>query len=205
MTDATRALGYLVTLPSPPLTKANTSHYALHAADDDNDQIYEQWIALLQDRSASPSDNSFFRGAIPHCFHHLGFYGGAVGFDMFDYSACVTSVWEFAAMWKLGFLGADYAAASQAGGGSVSKPNVALTKTQHQSLVDVARKIFPSATLVFSNDSNPEEGWTRPVLEVDTGIDDLEKLNELEEKFYMEVESHEGLIAALRSTTVSII
>jgi len=40
------------------------------------------------------------------------------------------------------------------------------------------------------------------LLRVETGINDLDKLDELEQKFYEEVERQETLISALNSTTV---
>jgi hypothetical protein len=69
-------------------------------------------------------------------------------------------------------------------------------------LADAVLRIFPGAKISLATQTDDEEGWSRPLLEVETGIDDSQKLNDLEQKFYEEVESHETLTAALKSMTV---
>jgi hypothetical protein len=69
-------------------------------------------------------------------------------------------------------------------------------------LATAVYKIFPKATITQSIQTDNEEGWSRPLLTVETGIEDPQRLSELEYKFYEEVESHESLTAALNEITV---
>jgi hypothetical protein len=69
-------------------------------------------------------------------------------------------------------------------------------------LISGVRTVFPNAKISLSTQTDEEEGWSRPLLNVETGVDDPDELSKLEEKFYVEVENHETLIAALKTTTV---
>lgn len=83
-----------------------------------------------------------------------------------------------------------------------ASPCVERSSLQEEALVDAVRRIFPDAKVSRSVQSDQEEGWSRPLIRVETGIDDFEKLYELEQKFYEEVERHETLISALNLVTV---
>jgi hypothetical protein len=78
----------------------------------------------------------------------------------------------------------------------------AVIQTRQTALISAVRSIFPSAKISVSSHSDEEEGWTRPLVQVETGITDPERLSALEEKFYQYVDLHETLKAALDSTTV---
>jgi hypothetical protein len=78
----------------------------------------------------------------------------------------------------------------------------AVSQTRQTALISAVRSIFSNAKISVSSHSDEEEGWTRPLLQVETGITDSEKLSALEEKFYQYVDLHETLKAALDSTTV---
>ncbi|MGO9515233.1 MAG: hypothetical protein ACLP2F_16560 [Steroidobacteraceae bacterium] len=82
-----------------------------------------------------------------------------------------------------------------------SSPSIS-TGLREEALIKAVRRIFPNAKVSISNQIDYEEGWTRPLLRVETGINDLDKLDELEQKFYEEVERQETLVSALNATTV---
>jgi hypothetical protein len=66
----------------------------------------------------------------------------------------------------------------------------------------IARE-FGSASVSVTKHVDPEEGWEKLVMNVDTGISDFDCRLELEDRFYENVASHESLIDALRHYIVS--
>lgn len=81
-------------------------------------------------------------------------------------------------------------------------PSAAVNQSRQEALIAAVRSIFANAKISVTSHADEEEGWTRPLLQIDTGIGDPDKLDELEQKFYDFVERHETLTAALQSTTV---
>jgi hypothetical protein len=105
--------------------------------------------------------------------------------------------------WDVDLGRAIYPAAVPASSPAMAAPTVqSNSAVQLERLRSAVLGIFPKATMELSTHSDVEEGWTRPLLTVETGIDDPELLSELEYEFYEKVENHETLTAALNETTV---
>lgn len=81
-------------------------------------------------------------------------------------------------------------------------PSASVAKAHESALISTVKRIFANAKITVSTHSDEDEGWTRPLIEVETGISDPDQLIALEYKFYEEVENHESLKAALDTTTV---
>jgi hypothetical protein len=63
-------------------------------------------------------------------------------------------------------------------------------------------RIFEGATIGSKAHVDPEEGWSRRMLVVHTGIADLESRMAVEDRFYAFVAEHQPLTDALREITV---
>jgi hypothetical protein len=73
----------------------------------------------------------------------------------------------------------------------------------HRAMIEAAAlRAFPRATFAESDETDPDEGWTRTVLFVQTGIENIEDRMAQEEKFYADITAHETTTEALKAITV---
>ena len=70
-------------------------------------------------------------------------------------------------------------------------------------LVEAVRAIFADATFVTEEFSDPDEGWTKTVMHVATGVEDFGERAEVEDKFYEMVDGDNDLRDCLRKVVVS--
>jgi hypothetical protein len=75
-------------------------------------------------------------------------------------------------------------------------------QSDEEILAEAVLKIFPSGQITCDQRTDPEEGWTRPVLTVHTGLGDLEAKMVREDAFYDLVATDARLAVALRAITV---
>jgi hypothetical protein len=71
-----------------------------------------------------------------------------------------------------------------------------------QALRAAVLRVFPKASFSVSQQVDPEEGWTKSVLNVQTEIQSFDDRVAFEDRFYDEVAAHVSLTDALREFTV---
>lgn len=82
-------------------------------------------------------------------------------------------------------------------------PSDSIADSSHRAMLEAAAlRAFPRATFEKSDETDPDEGWTRPVLFVRTGIENIEDRMAQEEAFYADITTHETTTEALKAITV---
>jgi hypothetical protein len=203
---------YLAHLPTPPRTTANTADYVVITANhilenlDVPVPVAEQMNAIYLGRS-SMLPAHIVTTVMPNAVCHFQLSQWSSGYEGFNspIHTALASLCKNVAVVGFGGTGTDLIAYVDAASGTAPAPSAVAGQIQRESLINAVRSIFPDAALALSNQSDPEEGWTRPLLTVDTGIEDPEKFSELERKFYEEIEGHETLTAALNAMTVLLL
>ena len=78
-----------------------------------------------------------------------------------------------------------------------------LTHQKAVALVNAVLKVFSGASIKMEVRTDPDEGWSRTVLFVRTGIHDFDLRMDAEDQFYALVDLDENLRDALHSTVIS--
>jgi len=197
---------YLRRLPVPPVTSVNTTR-PIFAPRGEYATDISLAVANFMQRalSVAPSSYSVLVDGSPPSWGLSADTNRAIQ-QWFGHSAATNArvpLFKYEANW-LGYMAWDAPCQwpPAAAGTFFAPPSAAAAQIQQEALVNAVRRIFPSATLSLTSQADPEEGWTRPLLRVESGVGDLDKLDDLEHKFYEEVEKHETLISALNSITV---
>ena len=194
------ALPYLLRLPVPPVTSANTGTPVV--ASEHEKPVRRDHLALaklMHAVSQMPSINTVLVDVALPMWEPSADTVRAVQEWFGHYQPAVINVgvpaWYDPTFYP---MVQSHAPASV----FIAPPAIAGTQIQQEALINAVRRFFPTAKLSLSNHSDSEEGWTRPLLRVESGMNDLDKLDDLEQKFYEEVERHETLKSALNSTTI---
>ncbi len=207
--NAVRALSYLRRLPSPPVTSTNTVVDLVSTLNDEiQNQFHGTELAGLMraNHFTSIVQHVLVDGGLP-TWAPMDIY--AVFRELLDphtspaIPVVVTNT-SFPSPFYASLLAGKVATFGSyaAAGALTASATPAATQIHQEALINAVRTIFPSAELSISTQSDPEERWSRPLLTVETGIRDAEKLSALEDEFYEEVENHETLTAALNEMTV---
>jgi hypothetical protein len=62
---------------------------------------------------------------------------------------------------------------------------------------------FPNASFSISRYTDHEEGWSRDLIRVDTGIADMDARMAAEDQFYSDVDANPRLLDAIKSSIIS--
>jgi hypothetical protein len=210
VTAAARAPSYLVLLPTPPVTSTNTAIDLVMAIKDEiQKELEARTLSALIHAKVPASFTILIDEALPTW--GLDAYSHTTLQDLLSSQARVPVItvdagppaWSDSSLFAMA-LGRTVVSSwlPTSAGAITAAPTRAGALIQQEALINAVRRIFQGAQLSLSTQSDPEEGWSRPLLTVETGIQDADRLSALEDRFYQEVEKHETLTAALNEMTV---